>query len=88
MSQSYREEPSKGVRMVRVDDGRRLLGIATLAAGGAAAMLAIGSLLYSSFFVTRPPIGFDILLAAVGGIATFIYLLLITPVFYRHRPDK
>jgi hypothetical protein len=88
MSQSYHEEPSKDVRMVRIDDGRRLLAIATLAAGGAAAALAVGSLLYSGFFVARPPIQFDILLAAVGGIATFIYLLLVTPVFYRRKPDK
>ena len=88
MSQSYPEEPSDDRRMVRMDDGRRLLAITTLAAGGAAAMLAVGSLLYSGFFVTRAPIQFDILMAAAGGIATFIYLLLITPVFRRHKRDK
>lgn len=74
-------------RMVRVDDGRRLLSVSALAAGGAVIALSVGSLLYTAIYSARAPIYFDILAAVAGAVTAFAYLIRMTPIFF-HKEDE
>lgn len=71
-------------RMVRMDDGRKLLGISTLAAGGAVATISVVSLAYAILYTARAPLHVDIIAASLGAIVSFVYLLKTARVFRRH----
>ena len=84
---SHAASNRKPARMVRIDDGRRLLSIATLAAGGAALALMLGGVFYAAVYRAQSPLHFDILVAALGGIIALGYLLKVSPIFFHHHDD-
>jgi hypothetical protein len=69
------DHPKHRTRMVRMDDGRQLLAMTALAAGGAVTGVSLFGLVYTFAYVAPTPLILDIVAAVAGALVSFVYLV-------------
>jgi hypothetical protein len=75
MSFFHPTDHHRHTRLVRIDDGRKLLTLTALAAGGAVLAISVVGVIYGAIFAARTPIEVDIVAAAAGAVVSYIFLL-------------